>query len=137
MKHQRMSQIWMEQQPFIQSPSQKLKFSNNRQKIRKCRYQSFLVLCNFNGCFYFVTRILSGISLQNQIFWIFLYFWSLTKILHKFSCIKIPNLIVLSQYKSLCCFRSKPDFELGSIVFICRTTFFEPNVQESQKKTKN
>ena len=51
----------METEPSAQYPSQKLNFGINSQKIRKSRYQSFLVLSNLTGFPYFIPNILSKI----------------------------------------------------------------------------
>ena len=52
---------WVETQPYIYSPLKKLNFGNSSRKIRKSRYESFLVLSSFTGFLYFALNILSEI----------------------------------------------------------------------------
>ena len=44
---------------WVESPFQKLNFGNSSGKIRKNRYQTFVVLSSFTGFLYFVPNILS------------------------------------------------------------------------------
>ena len=50
------SQIWMETQPSVQSPFQKLNFGSNSQKTCQSRYQTFLDLSSFTGFLLFVQK---------------------------------------------------------------------------------
>ena len=97
-----------------QSPLQKLKPGNSRQKTRKSIYQTFLVLTSFTEFLYFVLNILSRIVwankvlvlarpslLQSLIFWHFLYHQSIPLIskenIKQVSCVKLTNLMALCK----------------------------------------
>ena len=58
--------VLVETQLTAHSSFQKLNFGNSSQKLRKSRYQIFLVLSSFTGNLYFVLNILLGIVVTQQ-----------------------------------------------------------------------
>ena len=61
------SQIWVQTQPSVKSPFQKLNFGNGSQKTRKSRYQTFLFLSSFTGFLNFVPNILPRIVVLKKV----------------------------------------------------------------------
>ena len=62
------SQIWVETQPSVQSPFQKLNFGDSNQKTRKSRYKAFLFLSSFIGFLYLSQIFCPGVFEQTT-FW--------------------------------------------------------------------
>ena len=59
----------MKTKPSAQLPFKKLNFRKSSPKVRKNRYQIFLVLSSFTGFLYFLPIILSAIAVSIFLTW--------------------------------------------------------------------
>ena len=109
------SEIWLETQFSVQSPSHKSNFGNSSQKTCKSRYQTFLFLPIFTRLLQLVQSILSGIvgilyytgiigNIVNMKLITFLYFWKKTHLKRETECVIILKILSLSTFNTLSSF---------------------------------
>ena len=126
------SEIWLETQFSVQSPSHKSNFGNSSQKTCKSRYQTLLFLCIFTRLLQLVQSILSGIvdilyytgiigNIINMKLITFLYFWKKIHLKRETKCVIILKILSLSLFNTL------SSFSFYRITYFSQSSFPIPN----------